>query len=69
MANKIINQEGTMCDAEGCEKFFFGERPKSWKFVTMKDAVPGLGTANETEFDACSVRHAKEIVETFVTIS
>lgn len=61
MANKIINQEGTMCDVPGCEKFYFGERPKSWKTVSVTKIADDI-------YDACSVKHAKEIIATFVTI-
>lgn len=65
MASKIINQEGTMCDAPECEKFFFGERPKSWKTVTK---VKDNGDV-ERQFDACSVKHGHTIIDQHIFIS
>ena len=64
MALKTINQQGVECDVALCDKFYLGEKPKSWKHVTLN-----LPDDLATDFDACSVKHARELAAKYVTIS
>lgn len=67
MSLKTINQQGVECDVTDCDKFFLGEKPKSWKVLTVFTNPDS--TADALKFDACSVKHAKELQGKYTVIA